>query len=342
MIIELGFTSKDVWKCFSMLEEKMEMYRDAQATTATFRLKLIDCWGGLERACGLGWVGQYDLDEYLHYSNPLEGDMHAIIPDKLIAFRGPVELDGEEYRDVGGVRFFSPAFYVGPLLDMGVTTVIRLNSEPYDPAPFEAAGMLCLHLDLDGGGVLPPVAVAAFLDAASSAARGDGGAVAVHCREGLGRTGTMAAAQLMAGHGFSAREAMGWLRIVRPGSVVGSQQHFLCRLGEALDCSGDSDNRIRAGRASSSKELGEALGRHASSSSAPTESRVSSTELRRPGEALDLPSKASPRPARDPPPLQPGPPRAGAGAGGPGRRPCEGGGMGTGREDPRARPQSSY
>ena len=29
-------------------------------------------------------------------------------------------------------------------------------------------------------------------------------------------------------HGFTAREAMGWLRIVRPGSVIGEQQHFLC------------------------------------------------------------------------------------------------------------------
>ena len=26
--------------------------------------------------------------------------------------------------------------------------------------------------------------------------------------------------------GFTGREAMGWLRIVRPGSVIGEQQHF--------------------------------------------------------------------------------------------------------------------
>jgi hypothetical protein len=28
--------------------------------------------------------------------------------------------------------------------------------------------------------------------------------------------------------GFTAREAMGWLRIMRPGSVIGEQQHYLC------------------------------------------------------------------------------------------------------------------
>ncbi len=44
----------------------------------------------------------------------------------------------------------------------------------------------------------------------------------------------LATAHLMAAHGFSAREAIGWLRVVRPGSVVGAQQHYLCLLGDAL------------------------------------------------------------------------------------------------------------
>lgn len=54
-----------------------------------------------------------------------------------------------------------------------------------------------------------------------------GGAVAAHCAAGLGRTGTHMAAWVMRDAGFSAREAIAWCRICRPGSVVGQQQHFL-------------------------------------------------------------------------------------------------------------------
>jgi hypothetical protein len=33
---------------------------------------------------------------------------------------------------------------------------------------------------------------------------------------------------------FSAREAMGWLRVMRPGSVIGEQQHYLCEVERGL------------------------------------------------------------------------------------------------------------
>ena len=62
------------------------------------------------------------------------------------------------------------------------------------------------------------------------------GLVAGHCKAGLGRTGPLIALYLMRRRGFTARAAMGWLRIMRPGSVVGPQQHYLCEV----------DGRLRA------------------------------------------------------------------------------------------------
>ena len=69
---------------------------------------------------------------------------------------------------------------------------------------------------------------------AGAGADGAAGAVAVHCKAGLGRTGTLIGVYLMRRHGFSGREAMGWLRIMRPGSVIGEQQHYLCAVEAAI------------------------------------------------------------------------------------------------------------
>ena len=229
MVLQMHMTAADVWAAFSEVDPSLVLpYRDATFRRSDFHLHLLDCWRGLERANTLGWVQAIDMDEYRHYESPLEGDLHMIVPDRLIAFRGPQSLpDDRLYDDRQGCRYFAPSFYVEPFRDMGVRAVVRLSEADYDPVEFEREGIATVDLDFGEAAVPSAEAAARFLQLMEGA-----GTVAVHCLAGLGRSGTLAGLYLMCAHGFGAAEAIAWVRIVRPGSVVGEQQHFLRRVEE--------------------------------------------------------------------------------------------------------------
>ncbi len=44
---------------------------------------------------------------------------------------------------------------------------------------------------------------------------------------GLGRTGTLIGCYIMKHYKFTAAETIAWIRICRPGSVIGPQQNWL-------------------------------------------------------------------------------------------------------------------
>jgi cell division cycle 14 len=244
MLLRLGISPDDVAKRFSGLHEDLfEDFRDATFSVPDFRLLLIDCWAGLHKAIAKSWVtaptpsepklwGDICLDEYTHYENPLNGNLHVLVPGKLVAFPGPRDLVGQRYRDdaARGARDFSPEHYLDIFQDLGVSTVVRLNEARYDSRRFTDRGLAHHDLYIADCTAPPPAVVARFARIVDAAP----GLVAVHCSAGLGRTGTLAALHLMRRHAFSAREAMGWLRIVRPGSVIGGQQHYLCAVERQL------------------------------------------------------------------------------------------------------------
>lgn len=60
------------------------------------------------------------------------------------------------------------------------------------------------------------------------------GALAVHCKAGLGRTGVLICAYLIKHYGFSAEEAIGYIRVCRPGSVIGA--HLSAHPGSLCLC----------------------------------------------------------------------------------------------------------
>jgi cell division cycle 14 len=195
------------------------------AKHSEFALDVKDCFGALVRAKSLNWVDfgpdGFDAGEYGLLDNPLNADMHEAVPGKLLVIRGPRDLpNGAKWLDVQrkddgrfSHRDFSPQHYAEILLQFEVQVVVRCNAPQYDRRGFEESGIAVVDLAYEDGGAPPVDVVAKFLAVVEAVP----GAVAVHCASGLGRTGTLIALYMMKHHDFTAREAMGWLRIVRPG-----------------------------------------------------------------------------------------------------------------------------
>mmetsp|Transcript_39155 Transcript_39155/g.59720 ORF Transcript_39155/g.59720 Transcript_39155/m.59720 type:complete len:187 (-) Transcript_39155:58-618(-) len=117
----------------------------------------------------------------------------------------------------------TPEDYIQVFRHFNVTRVIRLNEEKYDRQRFLRNNVEHSDLFFIDGSTPPDNIVRDFLNIAER----ETGAMAIHCKAGLGRTGTLIGIYAMKHFKFPAAAFIGWIRIARPGSILGPQQHYL-------------------------------------------------------------------------------------------------------------------
>ncbi|XP_022901656.1 dual specificity protein phosphatase CDC14C-like isoform X2 [Onthophagus taurus] len=214
-------------------------FRDASNGPDGYTISLLDCLKGLEKAFHFGFFDftSFNYLQYEHYECVENGDLNWIVPEKFLGFCGP----HNKSRNVNGYPLHSPEFYFKYFQRHNVTTIIRLNKRIYDSNKFLLAGFQ--HYDLyfvDGS--TPTVKI---LNEFMNICEKTDGAIAVHCKAGLGRTGTLIGCYLMKHYQFSSHEAIAWIRICRPGSVIGHQQEWLDRKQEQMWKEGEAYRRKR-------------------------------------------------------------------------------------------------
>ena len=219
-------------------------FRDAGYSQADYGITVQDVVYGVWRAKEEGFCAlpQFDLEEYERYERVDQGDFNWLTPH-FLAFASP------QHSPVAPIPKSSPLYDALPtsaeavqahptlpqpfknvlthFSERNIGLVVRLNSELYSPSYFEAMGIQHLDMIFDDGTCPTLATVRKFITLAHEMITVKNKGIAVHCKAGLGRTGCLIGAYLIYRYGFTANEIIAFMRFMRPGMVVGPQQHWL-------------------------------------------------------------------------------------------------------------------
>eukprot|EP00038_Savillea_parva_P008732 m.178809 g.178809 ORF g.178809 m.178809 type:complete len:417 (-) comp14627_c0_seq1:268-1518(-) len=221
-VIVLGRSPQEAYAPLLPLEHTFVGYRDASYNhLCAYKLPIRQCLNGLLQGLLHGWLdfSTFNMEEYEHYERVENGDLNWVLPGKFIAFAGP----HNEHRWDNGYPLLAPEDYFDYFKEGGITDIVRLNNPLYDKSRFTDAGFVHHDLFFVDGSIPPEPILQQFMRIAESAR----GGIAIHCKAGLGRTGTLIACYMMKHYMLTAAECIAWLRISRPGSVLGPQQFYL-------------------------------------------------------------------------------------------------------------------
>ncbi|EDO15689.1 hypothetical protein Kpol_1008p28 [Vanderwaltozyma polyspora DSM 70294] len=230
MVLVQGWTPHQVLQPLAQVDPPFMPFRDAGYSNADFEITIQDVIYGVWRAKEKGLIDlqSFNLETYERYERVENGDFNVLTPD-FIAFASPQESN----RSIGVTSSPGKSHLNQPFRSVlkyfsknNVQLVVRLNSHLYNKQHFEDLSIQHIDMIFEDG-TCPDMSIVKNFVGAAETIINKGGKIAVHCKAGLGRTGCLIGAHLIYTHGFTANECIGFMRFIRPGMVVGPQQHWL-------------------------------------------------------------------------------------------------------------------
>lgn len=228
MVLVQGWTPHQVLQPLAQVDPPFMPFRDAGYSNADFEITIQDVVYGVWRAKEKRLIDlhSFNLESYERYEHVENGDLNLLTSD-FIAFASPQE-DSRSMGTTSSKSHLNQPFrsVLKYFVNNNVQLVVRLNSHLYNKKHFEDVGIKHIDMIFEDG-TCPDLSIVKNFVGAAETIINQGGKIAVHCKAGLGRTGCLIGAHLIYTYGFTANECIGFLRFIRPGMVVGPQQHWL-------------------------------------------------------------------------------------------------------------------
>ncbi|CAE7659840.1 CDC14A [Symbiodinium sp. KB8] len=234
-LLYLGMTPEQAWEPFSPIRPPFPPFHDASPCVCPYKLTIPHVISAVQKAreCNFFDFDTFNVEEYESFEQVENGDLSWIVQGRFCAFAGPHE---SRTTTPEGYVTLCPEDYIPHFKRWGVQAVVRLNKPYYAARRFTEAGIAHHHMYYLDGSNAPPSILDTFIRNCEETE----GAIAVHCKAGLGRTGTCIGSYIMKHYRFTAAEVIAWLRICRPGSVIGPQQQYLESLQASMWAAGDA------------------------------------------------------------------------------------------------------
>ena len=203
---------------FAGIYPPLEEYQDA--TASPFTMNVADAVSGVMKAVGLGWFNykKFDAETYNFYQAPENGFMTWVVPKRLLVLTAPGIADAPLMFDM------LPLFR-----KWNIKTVVSFSGEARGFEDLSRVGIGHVTLECASDALPAVPELMKFIELCD---RGE--AVAVCSLNGLGRGPMFSAIWLVHSFGFTAKEAIGWVRAVRQGAIYGVQQDFILRMDRSF------------------------------------------------------------------------------------------------------------